>query len=369
MRCKGDFSYINRYFHSHTDRGLRKPKVIVGLSGGVDSTVSALLLKNMGYNVHGVYMKNWDHKYETGNCQDEFPEIQKIANQIGIPIAQFDFTKEYWNYVFDPFLQELMNKNTPNPDISCNQHIKFGLFYERAVKELNADYIAFGHYARTKLIGGRTHLMKAVDGNKDQTYYLTHIKSSVLEKTLFPVGGLIKPQVKQIAKDNGLEDVAFKKESMGICFIGQRNFNKFILDYIPSNPGKFVTKDGQVLGSCKDLSMYTVGQGARIPGSKKWFVAKKNIEKNELIVVERNDDLLKTSKIRCSMWWINDCVQGDYHIKYRYRMDPVKARVSAFDGYMEIVFDEPQEGLAVGQSVGIYDDCICYGGGIIRQVY
>ncbi|KAJ3308720.1 hypothetical protein HDV04_006209 [Boothiomyces sp. JEL0838] len=344
-------------------------RVVVGLSGGVDSTVSALLLKAKGYDVHGVYMKNWDHKYETGNCQDEYPEIERIANRIGIPITKFDFTKEYWTFVFDPFLQELMQKNTPNPDISCNQYIKFGLFYERAVKELNADYIAFGHYASIKRIDGKSYLAKALDKNKDQTYYLSHIKSSVLEKTIFPVGEMLKSDVKLYAKNNGLEDVALKKESMGICFIGKRNFNKFIMDYIPTKQGSFVTKDGDIIGTFQDLSLYTVGQGARIPSSKKWFVGKKDIDRNEIIVVERGDEMLKTVRIQCSIWWINKAVAGEYYVKYRYRMDHIKAKISLFDGYMEIHFSEPQEGVAVGQSVAIYDDVICYGGGIIKKVF
>ncbi|KAJ3322067.1 hypothetical protein HDV06_003668 [Boothiomyces sp. JEL0866] len=314
-------------------------------------------------------MKNWDHKYETGNCQDEFPEIQKIANQIGISVAQFDFTKEYWTFVFDPFLQELMNKNTPNPDVSCNQYIKFGLFYEKAVKELKADYIAFGHYASVQNIEGKHHLAKARDTNKDQTYYLTHIKGSVLEKTLFPVGKMYKSDVKLYAKNHGLESVALKKESMGICFIGKRNFNKFVMDYIPSKPGNFVTKDGKILGAFQDMSLFTVGQGARIPSTKKWFVAKKDLHRNEIIVVERGDELLNTIKIKCSTWWINHAVQGEYFVKFRYRMEPVKANISLFSTFMEIEFNEPQEGIAVGQSVAVYDENICYGGGIIKQVY
>ncbi|KAJ3260969.1 hypothetical protein HK103_006924 [Boothiomyces macroporosus] len=262
-----------------------------------------------------------------------------------------------------------MQKNTPNPDISCNQYIKFGLFYERAVKELNADYIAFGHYASIKRINGKPYLAKALDKNKDQTYYLSHIKSSVLEKTIFPVGEMLKSDVKLYAKNNGLEDVALKKESMGICFIGKRNFNKFIMDYIPTKQGNFVTKDGDIIGTFQDLSLYTVGQGARIPSSKKWFVGKKDIDRNEIIVVERGDEMLKTVRIQCSIWWINKAVVGEYYVKYRYRMDHIKAKISLFDGYMEIQFREPQEGVAVGQSVAIYDDVICYGGGIIKKVF
>lgn len=225
-------------------------RVVVGLSGGVDSTVAALLLKQQGYDVVGVFMKNWDDTDENGVCTatEDFKDVVKIANQIGIPYYSINFEKEYWNRVFTYFLDEYQHGRTPNPDVICNKEIKFKAFLDYAL-DLGADYIATGHYARIKRDpDGTAHMLRGVDENKDQTYFLSQLSQQQLAKVMFPLGDMKKPQVREIAAKYGLA-TAKKKDSMGICFIGEKNFKQFLSHYLPAQPGKMMTVDGEVKGT------------------------------------------------------------------------------------------------------------------------
>jgi tRNA-specific 2-thiouridylase len=324
------------------------------MSGGVDSTVSAMLLKWKGYEVVGVYMSNWTE------CQREFQKVQGICDRLNMECLHFNFIKDYWNYVFDPFLESIQ-KETPNPDVGCNQFIKFGSFYRKSMA-LGADKIAFGHYCRTN----GSQLLKSVDSTKDQTYYLSQIDGSILDKVLFPIGHLWKHQVKGLAMANGFKDVAMQKESMGICFVGKQKFGSFIEEYVEQKPGLFVDEIGTVLGEFRGMSYFTIGQNARIPSLKtKYYVASKDYVKNEILVVsEPRHPLLLCKRVRIQPHFISKPAEDRYEIKYRYRTPAAYGHVSGD----EVVFDVPQQGLCVGQQIALYQGNVCVGGGKVSHV-
>ena len=365
-------------------------KVILGLSGGVDSSVALKLLKDQGYDVEAMFMRNWDSATNNdilGNpdinddvCPQEkdFQDAKMVADQLGIKLNRIDFIEEYWNTVFSYFLNEYKKGRTPNPDIMCNKYIKFNAFLKHA-EDLGADYIAMGHYARVRHDKDMSYLLRGVDSNKDQTYFLSQISQAQLRKSLFPIGHLLKSEVRQIAKDANLY-TAEKKDSTGICFIGERNFKDFLKNYLPAKPGKIVTMDGKVLGDHDGLMYYTIGQrkGLGIGGSKEflndaWFVCGKNLETNELIVGQGHDSfyLLSNNCFASSLNWISYKPEEGkkYQAKFRYRQADQEVTLKYISDDEIQVFYNDVRAVTPGQAVVIYDGEICLGGGIIDSVY
>ncbi|XP_022253209.1 mitochondrial tRNA-specific 2-thiouridylase 1-like [Limulus polyphemus] len=271
-------------------------KVVCGISGGVDSSVAALLLKRKGYDVLGVFMRNWDIADETGHCSidKDKEDAEYVCRKIGIPLQEVNFVRHYWNEVFSDLIEDYQNGLTPNPDILCNKSIKFNIFYDYATENLGADAIATGHYARTSFgedleyyqENKRVRLLKAVDGGKDQTFFLSQVPQKSLQRTLFPLGGITKNSVKKIALHAGLNYIAKKKESTGICFIGKRNFQDFIKDYVKPKPGNFVdVETGEVVGTHAGIHFWTMGQRCHIPGlHTAYFVADKDMKTQDILV-------------------------------------------------------------------------------------
>ena len=358
-------------------------RVVVGMSGGVDSSVSALLLKQQGYDVIGVFMKNWDDTDENGVCTatEDYQDVAKVASKIGIPYYSVNFEKEYWNRVFEYFLSEYKAGRTPNPDIMCNKEIKFRSFLDYA-KQLDADYIAMGHYAQTtRDENGNVHMLRGADGNKDQTYFLSQVSQDQFKNAIFPVGGLQKPVVRQIAKEAGLI-TADKKDSTGICFIGERNFRHFLSQYLPAQPGEMRTFDGKLMGQHQGLMYYTIGQrsglgiGGTADSSEPWFVVGKDLKKNILYVGQgyENPMLYATSLDATQLSWIVDDNRygKDFHVtaKFRYRQPDVGVQVHLNDdNTAKVVFDNPVRAITPGQAVVFYDGPECLGGGIIDHAY
>ena len=366
-------------------------KVILGLSGGVDSSVALKVLKDEGYDVEAMFMRNWDSATNNdvlGNpdidddvCPQEkdYQDAVMVANQLGVKLNRVDFIEEYWDTVFSYFLNEYKKGRTPNPDIMCNKYIKFNAFLKHA-HDLGADYIAMGHYARVRHEENMSYLLRGVDNNKDQTYFLCMISQAQLRKALFPIGHLTKPEVRQIAKEFDLYTAA-KKDSTGICFIGERNFKKFLQNYLPSKPGKMVTMDGKVIGTHDGLMYYTIGQrkGLGIGGSNEysgeaWFVCGKDLEKNELIVGQGHDSeyLISNRCIASDCNWITDKpIEGkEYTAKFRYRQQDNNIKLRFIDeNTIEVLYPEGVRAVTPGQAVVVYDGEICMGGAIIDEVY
>lgn len=351
-------------------------RVIVGMSGGVDSSVAALLLKQQGYDVIGIFMKNWDDTDETGYCTatEDFNDVVAVCNQIGIPYYSVNFEKEYWNKVFTYFLDEYKAGRTPNPDVMCNKEIKFKAFLDHALA-LGADYLATGHYARVEEREGIKHLLRGVDDNKDQTYFLNQLSQEQLAKAMFPIGQLPKKEVRKIAAEAGLA-TAKKKDSTGICFIGERDFREFLRNYLPAQPGEMRTPAGEVKGKHEGLMYYTLGQrhGLGIGGAgEPWFVVGKDLEKNVLIVGQgfENDHLYTDRLVASDLNWISGTALDPTFTctaKFRYRQPDQKVTVHLRDGgHCEVVFDQPQRAVTPGQSVVFYQDNVCLGGGTIDQ--
>ncbi len=348
--------------------------VIVGMSGGVDSTVSALLLKEQGYRVVGVFMRNWDDSAETDSsckAQRDWSDVASACAQIDIPYYVFDFRKEYYDHVFTPFLAEYKKGKTPNPDILCNKKIKFDFFLKKALS-LGADYIATGHYAR--IADGK--LLKGVDNNKDQSYFLYSIDRKCFDKVLFPLGDMNKTTVRKIAKDNSL-DVYNKKDSTGICFIEEKKFRPFMQKYIPKSAGDFVLLSGEVVGKHEGACFYTIGQrrGLNLGGEgKRWFVVKKDIEKN-VVYVERDHDhsqLYTTCLEASSLNWLCDIVTGiqiTCCAKIRYRQaDQDCIAYFVEEDRLKVKFSKPQRGVALSQSIVFYEGDVCLGGGVVDKI-
>ena len=356
-------------------------KVVIGMSGGVDSSVAAILLKKQGYDVIGLFMRNWDSSINNdilGNpdlnsdiCPQEkdYNDALKVCEKIGIPLHRIDFVKEYWDYVFTYFLDELKRGRTPNPDIMCNKYIKFDMFAKEA-RKLGADYIATGHYARLK--DGK--LLRGIDQNKDQTYFLSQLSSKQLENVLFPIGDLEKPEVRKIANEYDLI-TANKKDSTGICFIGERNFSKFLSNYLPNQTGDIVNiETNEVIGKHVGLMYYTIGQrkGLNIGGnSDRIFVVGKNLDKNILYVAHGDDNkyLISDSCIVEMVNWNADRNIKECSAKFRYRQKDNDVKVKFLDdGNMLVSYEQGVKSVTPGQACVFYLGEECLGGGIIKEV-
>ena len=363
---------------------MKNKKVVLGMSGGVDSSVAAILLKEQGYDVIGVFMKNWEEKDDNGVClsEEDYKDVIAVAEQLEIPYYSVNFVKEYWDKVFTYFLNEYKRGRTPNPDVMCNKEIKFRAFLDYAMK-IGADYVATGHYARIiheeKDGNIKSVMLRGVDDNKDQTYFLCQLNQEQLEKVLFPLGNYTKPQIREIAEKYNLK-TAKKKDSTGICFIGERNFNEFLSKYLPAKKGNIVNTEGKILGRHNGLMYYTIGQrkGIGIGNTKEgtgepWFVVDKDLEKNELVVTQ-GDNLVLYSKglIATDFNFINkDEITFPLNctVKYRYRQDDSKAVINKLnENEYEVIFDKPQKAVTLGQIVVAYNGEKCLGGGVIDKI-
>jgi tRNA-uridine 2-sulfurtransferase len=349
--------------------------VVVGMSGGVDSSVSALLLKEQGYRVIGMFMKNWEELDEHGVCRsaEDFEDVVRVCDQIGIPYYSVNFVKEYRENVFEQFLEEFKKGDTPNPDILCNREIKFKVMLEKAF-ELGADYMATGHYCQIGAKEDACNLLKGIDSGKDQSYFLYTVKSEILSKVLFPVGGMPKSEVRRIAQEHGLA-TSQKKDSTGICFIGERNFKKFLGQYIAYTPGDFETLDGKVVGQHDGVAYYTIGQrkGMGLGGEgEAWFVVGKDIPRN-IVYVERgiqHPALFCDDLTACEASWIVEKPQLPLRCKakVRYRQSDQPCTIVSDDqGLLKVTFDVPQRAVTPRQSIVFYQDEICLGGAIIQS--
>ncbi|MDR3391773.1 MAG: tRNA 2-thiouridine(34) synthase MnmA [Sulfuriferula sp.] len=348
--------------------------IVVGMSGGVDSAVTALLLKQQGYRVTGVFMKNWEDD-EDENCpaRQDFLDVLAVADVIGIDVEAVNFSAEYKDRVFSYFLREYQAGRTPNPDVLCNAEIKFKAFLDYAIG-LGAEKIATGHYARLHERNGIFELHKAVDLSKDQSYFLYRLNQSQLSRSMFPLGELHKTEVRHIAEQAGLPNAA-KKDSTGICFIGERPFREFLQRYLPIEPGDMRTPEGRVMGRHQGLMYHTIGQrqGLGIGGAgEPWFVAGKDLARNELIVVQGHDHplLYSTRLLAADLSWVAGTTPDTaqvYAAKTRYRQTDAPCRLTqASADNVTFIFDTPQWAVTPGQSVVLYQGDVCLGGGIIQ---
>lgn len=354
--------------------------VVVGMSGGVDSSVAALLLKNQGYRVVGLFMKNWEESGENGACtaEEDFEDVKRVCGLLDIPYYSVNFSKEYMDRVFSYFLAEYRAGRTPNPDVLCNREIKFGPFKQYA-KELGADLIATGHYCGVSEEGGRFRLLKAKDKNKDQTYFLNQLTQEQLSGVLFPLADLKKEEVRAFAEEHGLS-TARKKDSTGICFIGERNFRKFLQEYLPAQPGKILSLAGEEVGRHLGLMYYTIGQrrGLDLGGKKgeegRWFVVKKDLKHNILYVSHGDETPLLSNGCLVSGMNYIPCPPEEKEFsctaKFRYRQDEQKVRVRIQEnGSAEVFFLKPQRAVTEGQYAVFYDETSCLGGGVIEKTF
>lgn len=353
-------------------------RVIVGMSGGVDSSVSAALLLEQGYQVEGLFMKNWDEDDGTEYCtaKEDLADAQAVSDKLGIKLHTANFAAEYWDNVFEHFLEEYQAGRTPNPDILCNREIKFKAFLEYALS-LGADLIATGHYARRADRDGQSLLLRGVDTNKDQSYFLHAVGGEQLARTLFPVGELEKPEVRRIAEKYELA-TARKKDSTGICFIGERRFSDFLKRYLPAQPGEIQTTDGKVIGRHHGLMYHTIGQrqglgigGLQGASDDPWYVLRKDLDRNVLVVGQGNDHpWLFSSALECSLiYWVNPMdIQEPLRLtaKVRYRQPDQDCTLEPVEGGWLIRFDEPQRAVTPGQSIVFYQGELCLGGGVIE---
>ena len=356
-------------------------KVICGMSGGVDSSVSAFILQQQGYQVEGLFMKNWEEDDDTDYCTAaaDLADAQAVCDKLGIKLHKINFAAEYWDNVFEHFLSEYKAGRTPNPDILCNKEIKFKAFLEYAAEDLGANYIATGHYVRRCGADDNAQLLRGLDANKDQSYFLYTLSSKQVGQSLFPVGDIEKPIVRAIAEDLGLI-TAKKKDSTGICFIGERKFKDFLARYLPAQPGNIRTVDGDIIGRHDGLMYHTLGQrkglgigGVKGASEEAWYVVEKDLVNNELIVAQGHDHsaLLSTGLIAQQLHWVDRqpileplrCT-----VKTRYRQTDVPCTIEPIDDEsIKVIFDEPQIAVTPGQSAVFYLDEVCLGGGIIEQ--
>lgn len=364
-----------------------KKKVIIGLSGGVDSAVAAYLLKEEGYDVHAIFMQNWDNATNhdvLGNpfkdadvCEQErdFQDAQIVADMLDIPLERVDFIDEYWDRVFKHFLSEYEKNRTPNPDILCNNEIKFKAFLDLAMTK-GADFIAMGHYARKVYKDGVYHLARGLDQNKDQSYFLAQLTSDQLEHALFPIGELDKKDVRDIANTLAL-NVANKKDSTGICFIGERHFNEFLNNYLPAKKGPMKRYDGTYIGEHTGLMHYTIGQrkGLHIGGMKDivgpWYVVGKSLDDVTLYVEPDSNHILLYSDeaIVEDVIWRGPKKDGQYTAKFRYRQEDHDVKVVFKEEYMIVAYPQGVKAVTPGQLCAIYDGELCIGAGFIKEAY
>lgn len=358
----------------------KKIRVVVGMSGGVDSSVSAWLLKEQGYDVIGLFMKNWHDTDASGNCTStqDYEDVQRVCSQINIPYYSINLEKEYWDKVFSLFLDEYKKGRTPNPDILCNRHIKFGDFLHRA-KELGANYIATGHYAQIKELNGDRLLARGTDPNKDQSYFLYAVEKTQLLHAMFPIGHLQKNEVRALATNLGLS-TARKKDSTGICFIGPNNFKQFIQNYLPAQQGDIRTLEDETIGQHEGVLYYTLGQrkGLGIGGgagtAEPWFVAKKDVVNNILYVAQgHNHPALSSHQlVATNINWLGTTMPlkpFTCTAKFRYRqLDQAVTVIPQTKQTFHVDFDNPQRAVTPGQSVVFYQDDICLGGGVIDSI-
>ncbi len=355
----------------------KNQKIIIGLSGGVDSSVAALLLLAQGYEVEALFMKNWEEDDTDTNCntKQDLSDAQKVADKLAIKLHTVNFSADYWDDVFDHFLQEHKKGRTPNPDVLCNQKIKFKVFLQHALV-LGADKIATGHYANISENNGIFALRAGVDEHKDQSYFLHLLNQAQLSKSLFPLGNINKTSVREIAKKHNLI-TAQKKDSTGICFIGERNFSQFLQTYLPKQQGDIIDANAQFIKHHQGLAFYTIGQrkGLEIGGGfgtsgEPWFVADKRTSSNELVVVQGDHPLLYHNTLTAStMHWIGKAKTLPYTCtaKIRYRQQSQKCTLSSNGKMLHVMFDKSQRAITPGQSIVFYDKDICLGGAIIED--
>ena len=356
-------------------------RIVVGMSGGVDSSVAALLLKRAGHEVIGVFMKNWEEQDENGVCTSEqdWADVRSVCEVIGIPYYSVNFAKEYRDRVFSYFLDEYRAGRTPNPDVLCNREIKFKAFLDFAMK-LGADKLATGHFANLREADGQMQLLRGVDPNKDQSYFLYMLTQPPLQRALFPVGNLTKGQVRALAEEAGLPTYA-KKDSTGVCFIGERHFKPFLQQFLPARPGEMQTLSGKVVGRHDGLMYYTLGQrrGLGIGGGgdgRRWFVLAKDLERNVLIVEQGEDHPVlyaHTARAEQATWVAGEAPRQngtcfDCTAKFRYRQPDQKVNVQIEADHLIVRAYEPQRAITPGQSVVFYEEEVCLGGAVITDV-
>ncbi|WP_440210522.1 tRNA 2-thiouridine(34) synthase MnmA [Actinobacillus pleuropneumoniae] len=358
-----------------------KKKVIIGMSGGVDSSVSAFILQQQGYQVEGLFMKNWEEDDDTDYCTAaaDLADAQAVADKLGMKLHKINFAAEYWDNVFEHFLNEYKAGRTPNPDILCNKEIKFKAFLEYAAEDLGADYIATGHYVRRSGDNNNAQLLRGLDANKDQSYFLYTLSHKQVGQSLFPVGDIEKPIVRQIAEDLGLA-TAKKKDSTGICFIGERKFKDFLARYLPAQPGEIRTVGGKVVGRHDGLMYHTLGQrkGLGIGGVKglsedPFYVVEKDLINNVLVVAQGHDNsaLLSSGLIATQLHWVDrQPIRENLRctVKTRYRQTDIACEIQPIDDdTIRVIFDEPQIAVTPGQSAVFYQGEVCLGGGVIEE--
>lgn len=355
-------------------------KIIVGMSGGVDSSLVACLLKEQGHEVIGLFMRNWREKDENGCCtaDNDFNDVKDVCNKIGIPYYSVDFSEAYYERVFKHFLEEYSKGRTPNPDVLCNKEIKFDAFLKYAL-QTGADYVATGHYCNVLHKDGLSYLLRAEDDNKDQTYFLNQLTSQQLDRIMFPIGDIDKPYVRELAKKYGLS-TADKKDSTGICFIGERNFRQFLSQYLPMKKGVMMDTEGNVVGEHIGVFYYTIGQrkglgiGGKADNSGRWFVLDKDIAKNILYVSCGETDILFKDTLETDSFNFIPQVPKDKEFNCLARIRHRQALQLAFctilpSGGVKVKFEQKQRAIACGQYVVLYIDKQCLGGGVIEKSY
>ncbi len=352
-------------------------RVVVGMSGGVDSSVAALVLKEAGYDVIGIFMKNWDERDENGVCtaDADYDDVRRVCDQIGIPYYTVNFEQEYWDRVFVYFLEEYKRGRTPNPDVLCNKEIKFRAFLEKAM-ELEADYLATGHYAQIGREDGCYTLLRGADANKDQSYFLYTLGQKQLSKTLFPIGHLTKEAVREKARQAGLA-TAEKRDSTGICFIGEKDFKEFLSRYLPAQPGEIRTVDGELKGYHEGLMYHTLGQrkGLGIGGAgEPWFVVGKDLATNTLLVAQgRDHPALYSAGLKAEdVSWVRGeppAARFECTAKFRYRQPDQAVAVQITEDGARVEFVKPQRAITPGQAVVFYQGPVCLGGGTIEEAW